>query len=153
MYGEPAPPGDLLPWDWARDRLERARDYWIGTVRPNGRPHSRPVWAVWLPDGLWFSTGSLARHNLATNPEITVNLGDADEVVIVEGTALHVPDDEALRPMCEVYSAKYKYPISPIDGQVVDSSGTGGPAYLVRPRVIFGWDRRHTSPTRWRFDA
>jgi hypothetical protein len=33
---------------------------------------------VWLPDGFWFSTGSLARHNLIANPQITVHLESGD---------------------------------------------------------------------------
>ena len=66
LYGAPAPPGELLLWSWAEQRLVDARNYWIATTRPDGRPHCRPVWGVWLPDGFWFSTGSLARHNLAT---------------------------------------------------------------------------------------
>jgi Pyridoxamine 5'-phosphate oxidase len=87
LYGAPAPPGDLLPWSWAEQQLVTARHYWIATTRPDGRPHCRPVWGVWLPDGFWFSTGSLARHNLLTNPQITVHLESGDQVVIVEGVA------------------------------------------------------------------
>jgi hypothetical protein len=87
LYGAPAPPGELLPWSWAEQRLVAARNYWIATTRPNGRPHCRPVWGVWLPDGFWFSTGSLARHNLAANPHITLHLESGDQVVIVEGDA------------------------------------------------------------------
>ena len=56
LYGAPAPPGDLLPWSWAEQQLVTARTYWIATTRPDGRPHCRPVWGVWLPDGFWFST-------------------------------------------------------------------------------------------------
>jgi hypothetical protein len=87
LYGAPAPPGELLPWSWAEQRLVAARTYWIATTRPNGRPHCRPVWGVWLPDGFWFSTGSLARHNLAANPQITLHLESGDQVVILEGVA------------------------------------------------------------------
>jgi Pyridoxamine 5'-phosphate oxidase/Protein of unknown function (DUF5131) len=83
LYGVPAPPGELLPWAWAEQRLVAARNYWIATTRPDGRPHTRPVWGVWLPDGFWFSTGSLARHNLLTNPQIAVHLESGDQVVIV----------------------------------------------------------------------
>ena len=90
MFGAPAPPGELLPWSWAHQRLETAHTYWIATTRPYGRPHCRPVWGVWLADGFWFSTGSLARHNLATNPQITVHLDSGTEVVIVEGVAAAV---------------------------------------------------------------
>lgn len=55
---------ELLPWSWATERLVAARNYWIATTRANGRPHCRPVWGVWFEGvGLYFSTGSLARHN------------------------------------------------------------------------------------------
>ena len=81
------PPGELLPWSWAQQRLEAARAFWIATSRPDGRPHCRPMWGVWLADGWRFSTGSLARHNLVANPQITVHLDSGTEVVIVEGAA------------------------------------------------------------------
>jgi Pyridoxamine 5'-phosphate oxidase len=97
LYGAPAPPGDLLPWSWAEQRLVAARTYWIATTRPDGRPHCRPVWGVWLADGFWFSTGSLARHNLAANPQITVHLESGDQVVIVEGVAAAVTGQRGCR--------------------------------------------------------
>jgi Pyridoxamine 5'-phosphate oxidase len=90
LFGAPAPSGELLPWSWAEQRLVAARNYWIATTRPDGRPHCRPVWGVWLPDGFWFSTGSVARHNLVANPQITVHLESGDQVVIVEGVAAAV---------------------------------------------------------------
>ncbi len=41
----------LLPWSWARSRLEHSRNYWVATTWPDGRPHVMPVWGVWQ-DGL-----------------------------------------------------------------------------------------------------
>lgn len=151
MFGVPAPPGDLLPWAWAERRIVDAQNYWIATTRPDGRPHCRPVWGVWLPDGFWFSTGSLAGRNLPLNDEITVHLEDGQEVVIIEGTARPETDPASLQAMCDAYSRKYDYPIAPDDGGVKDTAGIGGPAYRVTPRVVFGWDEHMTSPTRWRF--
>ncbi len=29
-------------------------NYWICTTRPDGRPHSIPVWGFWLDGGLYF---------------------------------------------------------------------------------------------------
>ena len=153
MFGFPAPPGELLAWSWAEDRLIAARNYWIATTRPGGRPHCRPVWGVWLAGRLWFSTGSLAGHNLAVNDRISVNLEDGDEVVIVEGRAHQVDDPRDLAAMCEAYSPKYDYPITPAaDGTVRDAGGTGGPAWTVKPHVAFGWAQDMTAPTRWTFE-
>jgi len=50
------------------------------------------VWGVWLDDIFYFSTGSLAEQNLATNPAITVHLESGSEVVIIEGTAEPISD-------------------------------------------------------------
>lgn len=153
MFGAPSPPGNLLPWSWAEQRLSNAWNYWIATTCPGGKPHCRPVWGVWLPDGFWFSTGSLAARNLPLNNEITVHLEDGQEVVIIEGTARLENDYQSLKAMCDAYSRKYDYPIAPTaDGAVTDSSGTGGPAHWVTPRVVFAWDEHMTSPTRWSFD-
>lgn len=126
-----------------------ARDYWIATTRPDGRPHCRPVWGVWLCDGFWFSTGSLARHNLVTRPAISVNLEDGDEVVVLKGSGTSCTDLSDLQRLCDVYGPKYDYPLTPTeDGEVRDSGGTGGPAFHVTPNVVFGWRRDMTSPTR-----
>ena len=48
-YGILGPDGGtgLLPWSWAEERLRDSRNYWLATVRPDGRPHVMPVWAVW----------------------------------------------------------------------------------------------------------
>jgi hypothetical protein len=44
-YGVQGPEGGsgLLPWAWAEERLGRARNYWVTTLWPDGRPHSMPV--------------------------------------------------------------------------------------------------------------
>jgi hypothetical protein len=109
------------------------------------------VWGVWLPDGFWFSTGSLARHNLLTNPQITVHLESGDQVVIVEGVAAAMTGAGRLRAFLAAYNPKYDWDATATDDQVTDSSGAAGPAYRVRPRVVFGWDTDMRAPTRWPF--
>src|SRR6266545_2158700 len=151
MFGAPAPPGDLLPWSWAEQRLVGARTYWIATTRTDGRPHCRPVWGVWLPDGFWFSTGSRARHNLVANPQITVHLDSGAEVVIVEGVARRVSGADRLQAFLAAYNAKYNWDASAAADGVADSSGAAGPAYRVRPQVVFGWDTELRTATRWSF--
>ena len=142
-----------LPWTWATERLTRARNYWIATTRPDGKPHSRPVWGVWLDDAFYFSTGSLAAQNLAANPAITVHLESGSEVVIIEGAAEVVGDAGLVERVVSLYNQKYNWDMDPND--------LPGPFYAVRPRVAFGWlsdesglDRGsafHGTATRWRF--
>ncbi len=61
-------------WSHAEKRLERARNYWIATARPDGRPHVAPLWGVWVEGGLYFGTGrsSVKGRNLAHSPELVV---------------------------------------------------------------------------------
>jgi hypothetical protein len=149
LFGEPVPQGELLPWSWARDRLERARDFWIATTRPDGSPHTRPVWGVWLEEGFWFSTGSSAAKNLVKNPTISVHPAATDDVVIVEGTASPAVPPDAVA----AYNAKYSWTFEPDGDGVRDRDGTVGAAFLVRPRVVFGWEADLRAPTRWPFDV
>ena len=52
-----ADPTIALPWEVVRDVLKDTRLYWLATVHPTGRPHVRPVLAVWL-DGALYSTST-----------------------------------------------------------------------------------------------
>jgi Pyridoxamine 5'-phosphate oxidase len=143
----------LLPWKWAAERLTSGRNYWIATTRPDGRPHARPVWAVWFEDVLYFSTGSLAAVNLASNPEVTVHLDLGNDVLIIEGSAEIVGDPPLVRRMVDVYNQKYQWDVDP--------ENLPGPFYAVRPRVAFGWVAGdtgldggamfHGTVTRWKF--
>jgi hypothetical protein len=151
--GHPEP--TVLPWAWAVERLEQSANYWISTTRADGRPHTRPVWGVWLDDACYFSTGSLAAQNLLLSPEITVHLESGDDVVILEGVAQPLTARARLRRVVDVYNEKYHWDMDPLD--------LPGPFYEVLPRVAFGWlsdgsglDRGSAfqgTATRWRFDT
>ena len=65
----------LLPWSWAVERLERSHDYWMATLRPDGRPHVMPVWGIWLEAAVWFSSS----RGLAAIKQMIARL---DEVLI-----------------------------------------------------------------------
>ncbi len=130
MYGGHLEP-TRLPWAWAVERLAAAHSYWIATTWPDGRPHTRPVWAVWLEGVAYFSTGSLAAANLAHSPEITVHLESGHEVVILEGRAEVVADGPLVARVCAAYNAKYTEDLTP--------ETLPGPFYAVRPQVAFGW--------------
>lgn len=154
MFGGQLQPAQL-PWSWAQHQLNNARHYWISTTRPDGRPHSRPVWGVWLDNVLYFSTGSLAAENLAANPQITVHVeSSAGEAVIIEGVAVAgVPTSTAKR-VVGIYNEKYHWDMDP--------ASAGDDLYRVTPGVVFGWvsdpsgiDRGaafHGTATRWQFE-
>jgi len=149
MFGGHPEPA-RLPWKWAAAQLVVARNYWIATTRPNGQPHCRPVWGVWMDDVLYFSTGSLAWKNLAQNPAITVHLESASKVVILEGTAEEVTDSSLVEQFFSAYEAKYHWKLDPNDLP-----------YAFRPQVGFGWlsddegldggSAFRGTATRWKF--
>jgi hypothetical protein len=142
-----------LPWTWATERLTGARNYWIATTRPDGKPHSRPVWGVWLDNMFYFSTGSLAASNLVIQPAITVHLESGSEVVIIEGVAETIGDSTLVEDVVSQYNQKYNWNIDP--------HNLPGPFYAVRPLVAFGWhfEESELNPessgletaTRWQF--
>jgi nitroimidazol reductase NimA-like FMN-containing flavoprotein (pyridoxamine 5'-phosphate oxidase superfamily) len=72
---------DYVTWSWAEERLEKARNYWVATTRPDGRPHLMPVWGVWVEGALYFGTdrGSRKARNLASNRAIAVHAESADD--------------------------------------------------------------------------
>lgn len=126
MYGGYLEP-KRLPWKWAVARLTEARNYWIATTRPDGKPHSRPVWGVWYNDAFYFSTGSLAWKNLTSNPAITVHLESGNQVVILEGVAEDGRNVPEVEEVVRLYKEKYHWDMAREEVQIM------------RPQVAFGW--------------
>ena len=139
-----------LPWSHAEERLEGARNYWMATTRPDGRPHAAPVWGVWVKEALHFGTGrnSVKGRDLAHCPELVVHLESGEDVVILEGQVEEVRDRDSFDAIDAAYRAKY--------GMGVSEAGDDGAVwYVVRPRKAHAWlenDFLNTA-TRWRFRA
>ncbi len=135
----------LLPWSWARERLIKAHNYCLATARPDGRPHSMPVWGVWVDDRFCFSTGEKSRkaRNLAANGYCVVSPEDAREAVIVEGVAEPARDAAYLERAAAAYYDKYKWKLEP----------SMGPIFVVRPRLAYGLieGEMTATATRWKF--
>jgi nitroimidazol reductase NimA-like FMN-containing flavoprotein (pyridoxamine 5'-phosphate oxidase superfamily) len=135
----------LLPWSWARERLVNAHNYFLATVRPDGRPHSMPVWGVWVDDCFCFSTGAESQkaRNLAANSYCVVSPEDAHDAVVVEGIAELARDATYLEHAAAAYFEKYKWKLEP----------SMGPIFVVQPRVAYGlieYEMTATA-TRWEF--
>ncbi len=63
-----APEGaDPIAWEMARDLLADERFYWLATVHPDGRPHVRPVLAVWMDGNLYTTSNPAARRRGGTS--------------------------------------------------------------------------------------
>jgi hypothetical protein len=136
----------MLPWEWVVARLVAARNYWVATTRPDGRPHAMPVWGIWLDDAFFFGSGrsSAKSRNLAANPAIVVHLESGDETVILEGLAERVLDEELERRVDEVYGRKYDF--------TPDSSDETDPWFAVRPGRAYAWTERSYTSSATQFD-
>ncbi len=95
----------------AEERLRSNEMLWLNTVRPDGRPHSVPVWFLW--EGatvLIFSKPKNQKiRNLRQNHFVTLTIDDTkngSDVVILEGTAeLLERDDKSIT--LQAYGEKY----------------------------------------------
>jgi len=94
----------------AAERLRENIIIWLGTVRPDGRPHLVPVWFLW--DGetiLIFSKPDQKIRNLRQNPRVTLALDDTangNDVIGLDGEATLLPAGE-VSPTLPAYTAKY----------------------------------------------
>jgi PPOX class probable F420-dependent enzyme len=142
VYGISADPEGLLDWTWAAERLASARNYWVVTAAPDGRPHAAPVWALWLDDAVVFSTHPRSRkgRNLGNDPRVVIHLESGDEVVILEGRAEGATPDDRL---ADEYEAKY--------GFRPDLGKRREGWYRVSPAVVYAWLERDYPKTATRF--
>jgi hypothetical protein len=145
MYGFAKSPA-ALPWSHVAERLERAHNYWIATVRPSGRPHVTPVWGVWVEGALYIDGPPVAQwaKNIARNPSISVHLESGEDVVILEGVVEDlVTDAELGARIVTAWDGKY--------GRFHPQPATSGILRL-RPRTARAWsDSTLEDGTRWDF--
>jgi hypothetical protein len=140
--------GTLLPWSWAEERLVRSHDYWLTSVRPDGRPHVMPVWGVWLDRALWWSSsrGSSKARNVAAEPRVAAATDNAYEPVVIEGIAVPVDSVDELVPFVAATNAKY-------EGDYDLDFYTRNGVWRIEPTWAFSLDEANFpgTPTRWRF--
>ncbi|MFF0545071.1 pyridoxamine 5'-phosphate oxidase family protein [Nocardia thailandica] len=140
------------PLEWSRARAalhgfvaQPQQSVFLGTVGPDGRPHTTGVGAVWLDDGVYVVSGLKTRksRNLAANPACTVAFALADLDVVVDGTAAVVRDGETLERVARYYRDN-GWPVEARDGAFTApySAPSAGPApwhlYFITPESVVG---------------
>src|SRR5258708_28158212 len=88
-----------LPWSRPRDILASDTPtadltFFVATVRPDGRPHSAGVGAIWVDGALYFVGGPGTRRsrNLAANPPCSVSVRLRGMDLVLEGEGHRVTD-------------------------------------------------------------
>ena len=92
---------------------------YLGTVRPDGRPHAARVGVRWYDGDLYFLSGEETRkaRNLAANPRstIAIHLKDLDLDLVLEGEAHPASDPAALDAAGDLIRQS-GWPVERVDG-------------------------------------
>ena len=144
-------PVSYLTWDWVAAQLTDSLHYWLCSVRPDGRPHVVPRWAVFVDGKIYYDGSSETRHNrnIEVNPHVAVHLESGAEAIMLEGTSgpAGKPGPELGKKLAEAYK-KYKhlgYAPKP------DSWDEGG-LYVFTPRHCIAWSKFNEDPTKFIFE-
>jgi nitroimidazol reductase NimA-like FMN-containing flavoprotein (pyridoxamine 5'-phosphate oxidase superfamily) len=145
-------------WSDTRRVLETAELFWITTVRADGRPHLTPLVAVWLDDTLHFCTGPTEQkaRNLRSNPHVILSTGcnrwDAGLDVVVEGEAVQVTDETALRKLAQAWTTRWdgSWRFEVRDGAFFHEAGGRADVFAVSPTKVLSFGRGPASQTRHR---
>ncbi|CQR49799.1 MULTISPECIES: pyridoxamine 5'-phosphate oxidase family protein [Haloferax] len=145
-YGIPDSKGGLLEWRVVEAAFADGEVFWVATTRPDGRPHARPVWGVWVDGAFHCGGGERTRwvRNLARDPRLAVHTESGTDVVILEGVAerldAETADEATLARVDDAYEAKY-------------GIRHGTPVFRIRPERVLAWSGFPADATRWRFDS
>jgi len=152
---------DAVPTEWAATQgvLEAAEIFWLSTVRPDGRPHTTPLVAVWVDGALHFTTGpgEQKAHNLGHNPQITLTTGcngwEEGLDVVVEGTAVRQTDDDTLRRLAVAWAKKWdgRWQWKVADGSFRHEGNEEVLVFSVAPTKVLAFGKGAFSHTRYAF--
>lgn len=157
-YGSPA-----IPWSMPRDLLVAGTPkadipFFLGTTRPDDRPHAAGIGVLWLDGDLYFTSGHGARkaRNLAANPACTISTRLEGIDLILEGNAVQVSDQPTLEAAAERFRAG-GWPAE-VAGDALTapySAPSAGPPpwYLYRFTIHTAFGVGALGATRWRFGS
>ena len=159
IYGN-APLSWSRPHDLLAANIFFGRPAFLGTTRPDCRPHAAGVGALWLDGDIYFTSGPRTRksRNLAVNPACTISASLANIDVVFEGEAVRVTDEATLGRL----AARFReggWPVQ-VEGDALTapySAPSAGPPpwYLYRFTFHTAIGNATAEPhgaTRWRFE-
>jgi hypothetical protein len=136
---------------------EAAGRYWLGTVRPDGRPHMMPVGILWHDRAFYFSAGARTQKakNMARDSHCVITIAAPSLDIVAEGVATKVKDDGKLQRLADAFGAGGWHPTVK-DGAFWHeySAPSAGPppweVYEVIPTRLFGLATAEPyGATRW----
>ena len=129
-----------IPWRVIATQLQALRTLWISSTRPDGRPHSVPVWFLWENDAspsIIFSSleNTQKDRNFAQQSWVVMHAGDGDDTYIFEGKVEVILDPAERERLNRAYMEKYVDPGSGAQAQF----GTGDTVYRLRVEHVMTW--------------
>lgn len=142
-------PKSSVSWNTVEDRLRNAKNYWLCSVYPDGRPHVIPRWAVYVDGKIYYDGSPETRHarNIAQNPRAALHLESGDQALIVEGTARAAgkPSESLAARIAAAYCEKYtQFGYCPEPNQWDD-----GGLFVFTPQKVLTWTNFMDDPTRF----
>ena len=145
-------PTSYVDWGWVVEQLTNAENYWLSSVRPDGRPHVVPRWGAFIDGRLYYDGSPETRHarNIMENPNVTLHLENGFKAVIMEGISkpAEKPEPEFAKRLAEAISNKYGsqgYSPKP------DQWDEGG-LYVFKPSQCITWTSFTENPTKFIFE-
>lgn len=131
----------------------------LGTVGPDGRPHSTGIGCIGHDDAIFFTSGPKTRksRHLAANPACTLSFRLPDVDLVLEGEARRVTDPAVLAQVAALYR-EHGWPAEPAGDALTApySAQSAGPPpwhlyhFTAHTAVGVALTAPHGA-TRWRF--
>jgi len=121
---------DTLDLD-AASRVSESRIGWLTTIRPDGSPHTTPVWFVFDEKDIWIATGrrNVKVANVRADPRVSIAVdGSAAAPLVAEGRAELVEVAATSRAVVAAFAEKY-------DGWDIGDESVDGPRVVVKVKV------------------
>ena len=103
----PTPPAEILT------KLDAAKNIWVASVRPDGRPHLVPVWFAWHTDKIYICIDptSVKARNFANDNRVALALEDGSSPLICEGEVF-IMDKPWPGEIVRIFKEKYDWEVT-----------------------------------------
>jgi PPOX class probable F420-dependent enzyme len=115
----------------AASRVSASRIGWLTTLRPDGSPHTTPVWFVFDEDAIWIATGrrNVKAANVRSDPRVSIAVdGSADAPLVAEGKAELMDVAATDHAVVAAFAEKY-------NGWDIADEAVDGPRVVVKVTV------------------
>lgn len=130
----------IATWEDVNRWMEESKNYWLSTTKSDNKPHSRPIWGIWIDNYFYFGGGATTKtvRNLLERNNISVHTESAENVVIIEGYTERFDDDKLNHILGLEYEKRYDVFHPP-------------PFWRVVPEVVYAWSMDDYAKTPAKF--